>query len=127
MATGNTHAADLINTVHHEMDSSRAASGAVRSHCFYKCIVASINKKTTHPREGASRTIHMHDEFTVGSSDKRFSDSCTPYSVKILFTQRRSRGVILHEGALSSAVRHLSYYWEKEERKTRSRPSSRPI
>ena len=38
MAAGDTHAADLINTVHHEMDSSRTASGAVHSHCFYKYV-----------------------------------------------------------------------------------------
>ena len=25
--------------------------------------------------------------------------------------------ILLHEGALSSAVRRLSYYWKKEERK----------
>ena len=28
-----------------------------------------------------------------------------------------TRDIVLHEGALLSAVRHLSYYWEKEERK----------
>ena len=51
MAAGNTRAADPVDTVHHEMDS------VVCSDCFYKCVVAS-NRKTTHPREGASWTIH---------------------------------------------------------------------
>ena len=30
----------------------------------------------------------------------------------------RSHGIILHEGVVSSAVRYLLYYWEKEERKS---------
>ena len=38
---------------------------------------------------------------------------CTPW--------HRSRVIILHEGALLSAVRCLSYYWEKEEKKRLSR------
>ena len=32
MAAGNTRAADPVDTVHHEMDST------VRSHCFYKYV-----------------------------------------------------------------------------------------
>ena len=39
-----------------------------------------------------------------------------PQSVEILFADHVVLA-ILQEGALSSAVRHLSYYWEKEERK----------
>ena len=30
---------------------------------------------------------------------------------------QRPYGIILHEGTLSSAVRHLLYYWKKEEKK----------
>ena len=57
MAASDTHVADPLDTVHHEMDSM------ARSHRVYN-----IN-------------------------------------------------IILREGALSSAVQHLSYYWEKKERK----------
>ena len=57
MAARDTHVADPLHYVHHEMDSM------ARSHHVYN-----IN-------------------------------------------------IILREGALSSAVQHLSYYWEKKERK----------
>ena len=82
MAAGDIHAADLVDTVHHEMDS-----------------------RTTHPREGAGRPIHtmklqyvavINDSQIVGQTPSKF------------FSQ-----IILHEGALLSAV---SRHWEKEER-----------
>ena len=51
MEAGDTHAADPVDTMHHEMDS------AVCSHRFYKSVVAS-NRKRSPPREGAYRPIH---------------------------------------------------------------------
>ena len=36
MAAGDTRAADLVDTVRHEMDS------AVRSHCFYKSVYSRV-------------------------------------------------------------------------------------
>ena len=50
MAAGDTCAADPVDNVYHEMDST------VHNHRFYKSVVAS--NRTTHPREGACRPIH---------------------------------------------------------------------
>ena len=53
MAAGDTHVVDLVDNVHHEINS------AIRSHCVYKYVWSpAINRKTTHPREGAFQPIH---------------------------------------------------------------------
>ena len=39
MAAGDTRPADLVDIVHHEMES------AFRSHCFYKSVVVASNRK----------------------------------------------------------------------------------
>ena len=69
MESGNTHVADPVDFVRHEMDST------VCSHRFYKsgCVVA--GNRTTRPREGACRPINtmnlqymavIHDYQIVG-------------------------------------------------------------
>ena len=49
---GNTHVADPVDTVQHEMDS------AVRSHHFYKTVYSPVIEQLTSPREGACWPIH---------------------------------------------------------------------
>ena len=51
MAAGDTHAADPVDTVHHEMDST------ICSHHFYKSVWLPLNR-TSRPREGACQPIH---------------------------------------------------------------------
>ena len=58
-------------------------------------------------------SANPRDIFAVCGSDKGFLDR-HPHSVRNLNV---IHDIILHEGALSSTVRHLSYYWDKEERK----------
>ena len=60
-------------------------------------------------------TVHheIASTFCNHHVDKGFLDR-HPHSVRNLNV---IRDIILHEGALSSTVRHLSYYWDKEERK----------
>ena len=103
MAAGDTRAADPVDTVYHEINS------AVRSHGFLNLCNHS-NRKSTCPREGASWTIHMINLQYAVIKDSQ------------IVSEIRSRGIILYKGTLLSAVRRLSYYWKKEERKRLSRP-----
>ena len=60
-------------------------------------------------------TVHheIANTFCNHRVDKGFLD-CHPHSVENLNVVC---DIILHKGALSSTVMHLSYYWDKEERK----------
>ena len=50
MVAGNTRVVDLLNTIHHEMDSMSCSHNVI-------CVVAS--NRTTHPGEGACWIFHM--------------------------------------------------------------------
>ena len=52
MAAGDTRAADPVDIVLHEMESTFC------SHHFYKSVVVASNRRKTHPREGACRSIN---------------------------------------------------------------------
>ena len=68
MAAGDTCVADLVDTVHHEMDST------ARSHHFYKSVQSSvIGDQLVLEKEPAG---NRHDDFVVcGSVKGQFSDS----------------------------------------------------
>ena len=56
MAAGDTHIADLVDTVHHKIDSK------VHSHHVYKSVWSPvIRQRITRPREGACQPVHMID------------------------------------------------------------------
>ena len=68
MEAGDTHAADLVDTVHLEMDSM------VRSHRFCKSVVAN-NRRTTHPIEGACQPINrMNLQYVAVINDYQIVD-----------------------------------------------------
>ena len=87
------------------------------SHCFYKyvCVVAS-NRKTTHPREGASRTIHtMNLQYVAVINDSQIvAISHTPSKV---YLPQIMWYYITRRGSVVCCQASISYYWEKEERK----------
>ena len=72
MAAGNTHIADPVDTVHHEMDNT------VHSHCVYKSMWSPVTgEQLVLKKEPAGQS--------VCGSDKGFSDS-DPLSIGNLFT-----------------------------------------
>ena len=96
---------DPLDTVDHEIDS------IARGHHVYKSVwLPVIVEQLILEKEPASQSIW----WSYSDSDKGFSDSGPHFVWKFI---HRSSGILLHDGALSSAIRHLSYYWEKKERK----------
>ena len=97
MDTSDTHVADLLDTVHHEMDS------VVRGHHVYKSVWLPVTgEQLILEKEPAN----PHNDFAVAV--KGFSDS-GPHSKK-LFTDH----MVLY---CVKGLCRLLYYWEKEERK----------
>ena len=76
MEARDTCAADLVDTVHREMDS------AVHNHRFYKSVqLRVIGKQVLLEKKPLA---NPHDEFAVCGSGKRFSDSWL-HSVEVIF------------------------------------------
>ena len=62
MAAGDTHVADPVDIVHHEMYSAVCNESQI-------CMVTS-NRRTTRPREGGCRPIHtMNLQYVVVMKD----------------------------------------------------------
>ena len=96
MDTGHTHVADLLDTVHREMDS------VVHGHHVYKSVwLPVIGEQLILEKEPAN----PHNELAVAV--KGFSDSGPHF--KYLFTD--------HMVFYMKGLCCLSYYWEEEERK----------
>ena len=94
-----------LDTVYHEIYS------VVHSHHVYKSVWLPVIEQLFLEKQPAG-------QFTwsiYSGSDKGFSDS-ELHSVRKFI--HRSRHILVHKGALSSTVQLLSYYWEKEERKS---------
>ena len=56
MEADDTRVANLVDTVHHEIDS---AVPPVRNHHVYKAVWSPLSNRTTYSREGACWPIHM--------------------------------------------------------------------
>ena len=89
-----------LDTVYHEIYS------VVCSHHVYKSVWLPVIKQLFPEKEPAGQFTWS----VYSGSDKGFSNS-GPHSVKKFI--HRSHHILLHEGALSSAVQLLSYYWKK--------------
>ena len=68
-----------------------------------------VLERTTRPREGACRPIHMMNLQRQAVINNSQIVGRTPSKFYLQIT-----GIILHDGALLCAVRSLSYYWEEE-------------
>ena len=107
MEAGDTYVLDPLDPVYHEMNSI-----LVCSHHVYKSARSPvIGEKLIMEKEPNGQSI----QWICSGRIKRFSDS-GPNSVGKLI--HKSQVILLHEEALSFAVPCLSYYWEKEEKKT---------
>ena len=72
------------------------------------------NNRTTHPRERACQPIHaIYLQYMAVIKDSQIFVH-TPLEI---YSHVEMRDTILYEGALSSTVMCLSYYWDKKERK----------
>ena len=66
MTASNTHIADLLDTVHHEMDS------VVYSYHVYESVWSPVIQQFVL---GRSLLVNPHNEFPVAVVAERFSDS----------------------------------------------------
>ena len=98
MAAGDAHAIDLLDTVHHEMDST------VQSHHAYDFVWSPVLEQLVLEKEHTSQSTWWiysgseKDSQIVGRilSEKLFTDHMVFYNTKGLY--------------------YLSSYWEKEKR-----------
>ena len=99
MTACDAHVLNSLDTVHHEVVN------LFWSHHEYKSVwLPVIGEQLILEKEPAGQST----QWICSGSDKGFSDS-GPNSVgKFIY---RSHGILLHEGALLSAVLHLSYYY----------------
>ena len=101
MAAGDASVADSLDTLHHEMDS------VVHGHHVYKSVRSPvIGEQFILEKE----PVNPHDKFAVAViKDSQIVSHIQQYFKK-LFTDH----VVFY---YTRGLCHLSYYWEKDERK----------
>ena len=104
MAAGNTHVADPVDTVHHEMDST------ICSHCVYKTVWSPVIGEHLILK-GAYWPIHKTNLLYMAVIKDSQISGCIPSEIysQITWYYITLRGSVVRYPA-------LSYYWEKEKR-----------